>query len=160
MKTKILIGYGNPDREDDGVAWHLLNAVAAHTCCGPKDLFTDEVIQVKEGLDVWFNFQLLPEMAETIAEYDQAIFIDAHTGEIKEDISFVPVKPEFQNSPFTHHFTPASCLAVAQSLTGHHPESWLLSVRGYQFGFSQELSSRTRSLLEEAFNRHLKPFLE
>ncbi len=160
MKSKILIGYGNPDREDDGVAWHMLNAILEDAGCDPKDLFADEVIQVKEGLDIWFNFQLLPEMAETIASYDQAVFIDAHTGEIKEDISFFPVKPQFQNSPFTHHFTPASCLAVAESMTGHSPQSWLLSVRGYQFGFSRELSSQTLALLEKAFNRLKTEFLE
>ena len=29
MEKKILLlGYGNPDREDDGVAWHVLKGVA------------------------------------------------------------------------------------------------------------------------------------
>lgn len=160
MKSIIFIGYGNPDRGDDGVAWHLLNKVLTHTGCQENDLFSSDIINASPKLDVWFNFQLLPEMAETIAEYEQAVFIDAHTGEIKEDISFKPIKPEFQNSPFTHHFTPASCLAVAESIKGRIPQSHLLSVRGYQFAFNRVLSKETQELVEKAFDMIKKDYLE
>ena len=27
MNKTLLLGYGNPDREDDGVAWHVLSRV-------------------------------------------------------------------------------------------------------------------------------------
>ncbi len=160
MKTTIFIGYGNPDRQDDGVAWHLLNKVLEYSGCHENDLFSSDIIPVKSGLDIWFNFQLLPEMAETIAGYDQAVFIDAHTGEIKEDISFIALEPAFQNSPFTHHFTPASCLALAESITGIYPRSWMLSVRGYQFQFNRDLSSQTLALVDKAFALLKKDFLE
>lgn len=160
MKSKILIGYGNPDRGDDGVAWHLLNKVLTFTGCLENDLFSSDIIHATKELDIWYSFQLLPEMAETIAEYDQAVFIDAHTGEIKEDISYKPVKPEFQNSPFTHHFTPASCLAVAESLKGKYPQAHLLSVRGYQFGFNRELTQETLALVEKSFELIKKDYLE
>jgi len=160
MKRKILIGYGNPDRGDDGVAWHLLMKVLATFGFTQEDLFRDEIISANEGLDLWFNFQLLPEIAELIAEYDIALFIDAHTGEIKEEISYNPIVPVFQNSPFTHHFTPASCLALAESITGHYPQAWLLSVRGYSFEFARELSTRTLRLAEKAFEKIRTDFLE
>lgn len=160
MKSTIFIGYGNPDREDDGVAWHLLNKVLVDCRCSQTDLFSSEVIPVQAGLDIWFNFQLLPEMAETIAGYERALFIDAHTGAIEEDISYQPIEPEFQNSPFTHHFTAASCLAVAQSLSGHYPQSKMLSVRGYQFAFSRDLSARTAELVEQAYLLLKHDFLE
>ena len=160
MKTKLFVGYGNPDRGDDGVAWHLLNAVLSFTGCCENDLFSSEIIHAAPGLDVWFNFQLLPEMAEDIAGYDQVVFIDAHTGEIKVDISFTSIQPEFQNSPFTHHFTPASCLAVAQSLKGHFPQAWMLSVRGFQFAFNRDLSPQTQTLVQQAFEMLKKDFLE
>jgi hydrogenase maturation protease len=160
MKSTILIGYGNPDREDDGVAWHLLQKVIADCKCTDADLFSSDVIAIRPDLDIWFNFQLLPEMAETIADYERAVFIDAHTGEIQEEISYHPIEPVFQNSPFTHHFTPASCLAVAQQLSGRYPESMMLSVRGYQFSFSQDLSEETAALVEKAFALLKKDFLE
>ena len=160
MESKLFIGYGNPDRGDDGVAWHLLNMVLAYTGFPQDDLFSSDIIHAAPGLDLWFNFQLLPEMAETIADYDQVIFIDAHTGEINEDISFKPIQPEFQNSPFTHHFTPASCLALAESIKGRYPQSHLLSVRGHQFAFNRELSKETLALVEKAFEILRKDYLE
>ncbi len=160
MKNTLLIGYGNPDRGDDGVAWHLLNLILKENGCKEDDLFSSDIIHVRDGLDIWFNFQLLPEMAETVAGYERVVFIDAHTGEVKEEISLVPVKPEFQNSPLTHHFTPSSCLALAQSLTGKYPEAWLLSVRGYEFAFSRELTAQTRALVEKAFRLLEKEFFE
>ena len=160
MKKTIFIGYGNPDRGDDGVAWHLLNQIIAFTGCCENDLFSSDIIPASENIHVWFNFQLLPEMAETIAEYEQAVFIDAHTGEIKEDINFSNIEPEFQNSPFTHHFTAPSCLAVAEQITGQYPKSWLLSVRGYQFGFSRDLSVQTLALAEKAFELLKVNFLQ
>lgn len=151
MKSTLLIGYGNPDRGDDGVAWHMLNLVLKENGSKEDDLFSSDILHVREGLDIWFNFQLLPEMAETVAAYERVIFIDAHTGEVKEEISLVRVEPQFQNSPLTHHFNPPSCLALAQSLTGKYPEAWLLSVRGYQFAFSRDLTSQTRVLVEKAW---------
>jgi len=160
MKSTILIGYGNPDREDDGIAWHLLNRVLEECHCSDDDLFSSDVISVREGLDIWFNFQLLPEMADTIADYERAVFIDAHTGEIEESISYHDLQPEFQNSPFTHHFTAASCLALAQSLKGRFPASKMLSVRGYQFAFSRELSPQSANLTTQAFDLLKRDFLE
>ncbi len=160
MKSTLFIGYGNPDREDDGVAWHLLNRVLTDCHCSEDDLFSSDVIPVQAGLDIWFNFQLLPEMADTIAEYERALFIDAHTGEIEEDISYHDLQPAFQNSPFTHHFTAASCLAVAQSLAGRYPASKMLSVRGYRFAFSRELSPQTAELVAQAYALLKRDFLE
>jgi hydrogenase maturation protease len=160
MKKTLLIGYGNPDRGDDGVAWHFLNRVLKEFDCKEDDLFSDEVIHIKENLDIWFNFQLLPEMAETIPAYERVIFIDAHTGNVKEDINLVPLEPQFQNSPLTHHFTPPSCLALVQEMKGKCPESWLLSVRGYQFAFNRQLSSQTQILIDEAFQKIKGSFLE
>jgi len=160
MLKKILIGYGNPDRGDDGVAWHLLNAILEKVGGTHVDIFSTDIIPVKIGLDIMFNLQLLPEMAETIATYDQAIFIDAHTGEIKEEISFKPIQPAFQNSPFTHHFTPASCLALVDSMTGGYPQSWLLSVRGYQFEFNRQLSAKTKKLVNKSLKILQVEFLQ
>ena len=160
MKKIILVGYGNPDRGDDGVAWHLLQAVLNHFGCVSDDLFSSDIVSACQNVDIWFNLQLLPEMADTIADYDQAIFIDAHTGEIEEGVCFLPLQPAFQNSPFTHHFTPASCLALAESLKGHYPASWMLSVRGYQFAFNRDLSLETQKLLTQAFQILRQEFLE
>jgi hydrogenase maturation protease len=150
MKKTIVLGYGNPDREDDGVAWHLLNKLIAKLNLEDVDLFNGEVYKLSESLDIWFNLQLLPEISETIADYERVFFLDAHTGEIEKDINFEPVEPKYMNSPFSHHMTPSTVLYLTNNLKGSCPEAWLLSVRGYKFQFTQKLSEKTRLLAEEA----------
>ncbi len=150
MKETIFLGYGNPDRGDDGVAWHILKTLFAEKGNNDIDLFDLDVNPLTEKVDVWFNFQLLPEISELIVDYKKAVFIDAHTGEIKEDLNFQEIKPAYQNAPFTHHMTAASLLAVTESIHGHYPQSWLLSVRGYSFKFEQSLTPRTLELSNKA----------
>lgn len=112
--------------------------------------FEDQFTSAGGSLDLRFEIQLTPDLAEFIAGYDQVCFIDAHTGNIPDDIRVIEVKGEFQHSPFTHHMTPATCLAMAQSLYGGNPQAILISVRGYEFGFEQTLSARTQDLVEQA----------
>ena len=160
IKMNLLIGYGNPDRGDDGASYILLTTIlnnyGKHNC----DIFSSEITELNENTDILFNFQLLPEFAELIADYERVVFIDAHTGEIEEDIIFKSIDPTPEHSPFTHHFAPASCLALTQSMTGKHPEGWLLSMRGYEFGFNRELTNKTKMLVDKALVILQDKFLE
>jgi hydrogenase maturation protease len=150
LTKTLLLGYGNPDRQDDGVAWHILTLVAHRLGraipATPYEEFSDD------GLDPEFLFvlQLDPEMAEIIAESDRVCFIDAHTGSVPEDVNLQAVDAHYQSSPFTHHMTPSTCLAICQQLYAHSPEAILVSVRGYRFGFTHDLSTETQNLAEQA----------
>ncbi len=153
MKPTIVIGYGNPDREDDGVAWHILTGLAQRL---GRPVPTD----VPEGFypegntpDLMFVLQLTPELTETIAAYARVCFVDAHTGRVPQEISFEPVQPQMQNSPFTHHLTAESLVAMTEEIYDVRPEAVLVSVRGYQFGFAVSLSLRTGELAVEATER-------
>ena len=150
VKT-IVLGFGNPDRGDDGVAWHVLAGIAnrfGQTLSNEN--MEAGLIKLSEHTNLWFNLQLIPEVAEELAEHQQAIFIDAHTAEIKEEIKVSKIEPEFQNSPFTHHLTAATCLSLSKTLYHKYPESILVSIRGYDFGFSHILSQKTVGLAEKA----------
>lgn len=155
MKRTLLLGYGNPDRQDDGVAWHVLRDVAAqlglNAPSSPDDEFTSS-----DGLDFLFSLQLTPEMAEDLTAYERVCFVDAHTGNIPEPVRLIAVESEFQHSPFTHHLTPQSLLSMCESIYGHKPEAILLSVRGYAFGFERDLSPATRKLAAEALELLLR----
>jgi hydrogenase maturation protease len=147
----IILGFGNPYRGDDGVAWHVLAGIAQRF--GQHMAYEGieaGLLKLSEDTNLWFNLQLIPEVAEELAAYQQAIFIDAHTAEIKEEIKTSPIEPEFQNSPFTHHLTAATCLSLAKTLYGKYPESILVSIRGYDFNFSHVLSQKTMGLAERA----------
>lgn len=159
MKKTILLGYGNPDRGDDGVAWHLLNELLREH--GKDiDLFESDVFPLTDQVDIWFNLQLLPEISETIAKYERVIFIDAHTGEIKEDINLQPVEPHYLSSPFTHHITPSTVLSLADALADQCLESWLLSIRGFEFKFERSLTKKTKTLARKALKILEERFLQ
>lgn len=150
MATAIIIGYGNPDRQDDGAAWHVLAGIAKRLGRNVPH-WTEEVFD-PEGAnpDLYFNLQLTPELADTISSYQRVCFVDAHTGSVPHDLNVTPLQPLFQSSPFTHHMTPETCLTLADTIYHARPESLLVSVRGYQFGFSHDLSEKTQTLVEQA----------
>ena len=154
MNQTLVIGYGNPDRQDDGVAWHVLHALAAQLCLPAPDSYEDE-FPSNDRLDFDFYLQLTPEMAEQIALYERVCFVDAHTGSIAAEVQLVPVESQFQNSPFTHHLTAQTLLSMCQLLYGKTPQAALLSVRGYRFEFERELSPETAALVPEAVERIL-----
>ncbi len=163
----LVLGYGNLDRQDDGVAWHILNDIAKHFGLPAPDPTGESFNQSTPGmptdgsstpsvdslispLDLAFTLQLTPEMSETLANYAVVCFVDAHTGNVPQEINFEEMHGTYQASPFTHHLTPQTCLALAQALYGHAPRGFLMSIRGYQFGFTNELSEQTKQLAATA----------
>jgi len=149
LNQTLVLGYGNPDRQDDGVAWHVLHALAIRLNLPAPDSY-EELFPSNNRLDFAFTLQLTPEMAEQISPYERVCFVDAHTGSIAEKVQLVPVESQFQHSPFTHHLTAQSLLSMCQSLYGKAPLAALLSVRGYQFEFERLLSPETAALVPEA----------
>jgi hydrogenase maturation protease len=149
VKNLLMLGYGNPDREDDGVAWHILRALTEKLGLIPPDSYEDEFPE-SSAIDFAFYLQLTPEMAEEVAEYKYVCFIDAHTGNIPEPVRLIEVESEFQNSPFTHHLTPQSLISMCETIYGKKPDAALLSVLGYRFLFSEALSKETAKLVPQA----------
>jgi hydrogenase maturation protease len=150
--STLFIGYGNPDRQDDGVAWHVLKGIAEQLGLETSQTWEDPLPSTLET-DFAFHLQLTPELAEDITSYDQVCFVDAHTGKIPENVQVVDVMPEYQTSPFTHHLTPEMLLSMSQELYQKTPEAILISVRGYEFGFETTLSLFTSALVTEAVER-------
>ncbi len=149
MKKLLLIGYGNPDREDDGVAWHILRALTEKLGLDAPASYEDEFPAAAE-IDLAFYLQLTPEMAEDISQYQYVCFIDAHTGNIPEPVRLIDVESEFQHSPFTHHLTPQSLMSMCETIYGKKPDAALLSVLGHRFLFTRQLSENTSQLVPQA----------
>ena len=149
MNTTLLLGYGNPDRQDDGVAWHVMHTLALQLGLPASDSYEDE-FPPNDRLDLDFQLQLTPEMAEQLSRAERVCFVDAHTGSQTSDVQLVPLSTEFQHSPFTHHLTPQTLLALCQTLYSKTPQAFLLSVRGHRFEFERQLSPETQALVPEA----------
>lgn len=146
IQKTLLIGYGNPDREDDGVAWHVLRGVAGYFGLKIPDALDEDLITVNENLHFLFNLQLLPEMTYEMADYARICFVDAHTGALENNLNIQKLDRKFQNSPLTHHMTPQTILSILEKAFNQTPEAILVSVRGYQFGFENYLSPETKEL--------------
>jgi hydrogenase maturation protease len=149
LKKLLIMGYGNPDREDDGVAWHILHALTVRLGLSSPESYEDEFPEYPR-LDFAFHLQLTPEMAEDISLYEYVCFVDAHTGDIPEPVRLINVESAFQASPFTHHLTPQSLLSMCETIYGSKPEAVLLSVLGHRFLFSRQLSEETAVLIPQA----------
>jgi len=155
MRRTLIIGYGNIDRSDDGVAQAIINLVRQRL--GQKTLedgYTG-LESIGDEIDSVFLPQLLPEIMEQFIGYEQIIFVDAHASEELGDLNFSPVTPQYVSSTFTHHLTPATFLAFLKSLYSQEPVAYIVSVRGYDFDFQRRLSPQTRALICPAANQIL-----
>ena len=100
--------------------------------------------------DLRFVLQLTPELAESMADYERVCFVDAHTQSAAAPLQAETVMPDYHPSAMTHHMSPATCLAICQTVYGKQPQTLLVSVQGNEFGFSRSLSNATQALLEDA----------
>ncbi len=146
----LIIGYGNPDRQDDGVGWHILKNLANQLGYDiPDD--PGEAIEVESDIvDLLFILQIYPELAETISHYKRVCFIDAHTANIPEEISWTHLTPEYEKSPLTHHMSPKTVLSISTTIYKQVAEAILVSVRGFSFNFERSLSPTTAALAKDA----------
>jgi hydrogenase maturation protease len=149
LKT-LIFGYGNPDRQDDGVAWHVLRDIMQHYGLPVSDELDIDYHDEQRQIDYEFQLQLVPEIADDLDAYDRVCFIDAHTGAVPEEVHLEKVIANFQKSPLTHHLTAASLLSITDTIHHKVPETILVSVRGYEFKFSQSLSTATAALTRQA----------
>lgn len=148
----LVIAYGNQDREDDGAGWHILDRLAQMLAIETPQSPGEQACTSDGKLTLLYLFQLLPEMAEDIGDYEQLIFIDAHNSPGLPDLVFEQVSPDQTHSAFTHHMSPGELLSITQIIGKKIPTSWMLSVRGFSFQFARSLSGRTADLVEQAFS--------
>ena len=150
MEKNLIIGYGNPDRGDDGIAWHVLTVLCTQFGANAELLLDGDVFSMNASTDCWFGFQLVPEMSDFIGNYHKLIFLDAHTKIKSEIVSVTQLKPEVNASPLSHHLTPSGLLGITQSIGISPPKSILISIGGFDFGFKRSLSQRAEIGCAEA----------
>jgi hydrogenase maturation protease len=150
MDRTLVIGYGNIDRADDGVAHVIINALRRRL--GQAELRDDEtgLDDLGRMIDSVFLLQLTPELIDVMDRYERLVFVDAHVYEHVETVHCCPVIAEDASLTFTHHMSPAMLLALMAAIVDHHPAGYLVSVRGYDFDFHRGLSEKTECHVETA----------
>lgn len=130
----LVLGYGNPSRQDDG-AGHVLARLVTHTV----RKYGDEVI-------LWRGHQLVPEAVLETEGVDVAIFCDASLVIHEDGYALERIDPFSSGGDGLnmHTFGPGSVLALAEKIMGKVPEGWLLSVSGASFDFRDRLTPRCK----------------
>ncbi len=138
----LLIGYGNPGRRDDGL--------------GPAFAQAAERMDIP-GVTVDAGYQLTVEDAAAIAEHGVVVFVDADRA--GPPFALRRIEPREDGRVASHSIAPDALLALAGALFGARPESYMLSVRGYDFeSFEESLTDGAAANLEAAL-RFMAPVL-
>jgi hydrogenase maturation protease len=132
----LVIGYGNPGREDDGLGAAAAQGIAR------LDL---------PGVSTLDNYQLVLEDAVEIAAHDAVWFVDA-SRDGDSPCAIHRLEPAFDISFTTHLMKPKTLLAITAQQFGRRPTAHLLSIRGYRFGFREGLSTRAAANLSHAID--------
>lgn len=132
MNQALLIGYGNPLRQDDGVGWQVAAEISTQ-------------FPAASGVKVVQLHQLLPEVAHWLSETERvAVLVDTavSTTQPPGTITCQKVMPEpLTPTSFSHHLAPGIVVGMAQELYGRVPPTFLLTIVGEDFGMGEGLST-------------------
>lgn len=133
--TILVIGFGNPAREDDGLGPAVADLVE-------KAAIADVQVDI--------DYQLSVEHAADVAEHAIVVFIDASV-DAEAPYVFRPVSSVVTESFSSHSVTPEQVMGLAESLFDKKPEGFILGIRGYSFEmFREELTDEARGNMEAA----------
>jgi len=130
----LVLGYGNPGRQDDGL--------------GPAMAAAVERLGLP-NITAYDNYQLNIEDAADVAEHDIIWFVDASkTGPSPYHLR--EVSPAITIEFTSHMVRPEVILAIAAQCYGKSPKAVLLGIRGYEFEFVEALTQAANSNLQIA----------
>ncbi len=125
MRT-LIIGIGSPLRQDDGLGAAAVDLLGRTLHDSP--------------IEIVHYHQLVPELAEALAQCELAIFIDACVDGEPGALHSAPLMPAAADIHHSHHADPAVLLGSALRLYGRAPRAWLFTLTGADFGFGEALS--------------------
>jgi hydrogenase maturation protease len=149
----LVAGFGNAYRRDDGVGRAVVNALREQLGRPRLDIMDDGFEDLGHVVDTVVLHQLVPELAETLADYDLVIFVDAHVGTVPESVHEEHLAVSYRTPFVSHQCHPSTVLALTKQMHGRAPAAVLLSLRGYDFDFGEGLSDETAALVPEAVAR-------
>ena len=144
---RLIIGIGNASRGDDALGW----------------AFIDRLSQFSESeVDLEYRYQLQVEDADFICDYDEVIFVDATTLDLRNGYEFIYCNPDADFTFSTHAISPGSIMALAKELYPNKmPKAFILQISGYQWDLDQGMSSNAKMNLEASLNEpKIKSFVE
>ena len=135
----LVIAWGNPLREDDAVAWHVLEGLRT---LRPRPSLP--------ALHLRHAHQLTPEMAECVSRARGVVFVDARRDGTPGEVRCEPIEPGAGTNPLAHSLSPQALLLYAEHLYGRAPQAVVLSIAGERFGMGEALSTPVRRAIPRA----------
>lgn len=140
MGNKLIIGVGNPIREDDGLGWVVVQEL--------RDQLTDS------DVNYIIVQQLTLDLVPLIADAESVCIIDVCKDGTEGRISRAALAHNSCNaSTLTHFFSPHTLLSVVQSLYGSHPKAILFTVSAKNFSYSEDVSPIIKSIIPELISQ-------
>jgi hydrogenase maturation protease len=135
----LLVGYGNRLRGDDGIGWHVAEAVREAALPGAVRIIT--------------LHQLAPELAEPVAAAPAVVFVDAACDTEPGSVAVAAIRPASRPVPgFTQHqYGPAEVLRLASLVFGcAPPAAWLVTIGAADLDCGERLSPPVAAALPRA----------
>ena len=134
----LVICIGNTLRCDDGFAWHVADQLMR---------------QRDENLHILKVLQLTPELAESISEAERIIFVDAAAHGEPGTLTCDPVTSSEPDLRYSHDFTPATLIQMANTFYGRQPKAFLICAAGKVFEHGESLSPEVTGAVSAAVAR-------
>ena len=134
--ARLIIGYGNDLRSDDGAGIRAATMIAARDL--PARVITCQ--------------QLTPELADDIAAAAQVVFIDAYAADecgARLRIERIGDGDGDMSRAQGHRGDPAALLDLARRLNGRVPEAWVVGIPAYCFDAGEAISRATAQRIDE-----------
>jgi hydrogenase maturation protease len=132
-----IIGYGNPQRRDDGIGPYIVNRL-------------QPFFEHRMDVHLLVLHQLEPDVVDTLEKAHTILFVDASVETLAEGRHWVGIQPELKALPcLIHHVAPSFILGLLQCLYHRNPAAWMVSVAGDDFSFGSGLSSEAQKRAEQ-----------
>lgn len=141
MKHPVIIGYGNPLREDDGLGWRAADLLASQ-----HDFKDAEIIQ---------RHQLTPELAVSLEDAAPVVFMDAAMDIAPGEVCCDRLEVRATNG-MSHQLEPSQLLGLAHDLYGSNPAAYLIRGGVFQTGLGDKLSDVGHRCAEEMAETAIK----
>lgn len=137
-RSILVVGYGNLLRSDDAIGQQIAKDIERWGMPNVKTIAVH---------------QLTPELAETLADFDIIIFVDACPGSDQQDIQIEQIRSSSFNPVARYTSDPRSLLALTQTLYDRVPQAWWVMVPGVNFEVGDRFSSTAEQNIETALQQ-------
>lgn len=143
----LIFAYGNPSRGDDALGPAMFELLEKN-----KENTSELDKSGLDKVDLLIDYQLQIEHAVDLEQRECVLFIDASVS-AAAPYEFYRLQAERDSSYTTHAMSPVAVLDVYQQINQREsPPSYMLTIRGYEFGLGQVMSEQANLNLQLAYD--------